>query len=326
MKIFITGATGFIGSHLIDRLAQTEHELYCLVRTTSQAREKLQASKLHVIEGDIMDKESILQAMDGCDWVLHLAGLYSFWERNNKLYREINVTGIRNVMECALETKVSKVVHVSTAVVYGLPSHVPFTEDDEVGSVRFSEYARTKYEGEQIVWDLHKNNGLPVVVVYPLAVLGAGDPKATGQYISDFVRRRLPSTVFNNSTHTYVHVNDVADAIIRAAEKPDNIGEKYLIGKHQFTLTEYNTMISELSGVSIPKMHMPDFLAISNAYMLTAISRLTGKQPPWGMSVDQVKTIKNGFIADGSKAERELGLTYTPISEAIEEEVAATEA
>lgn len=323
MKIFITGATGFIGTQVLNRLSQTEHELFCLVRKTSPARDKVASSGAHIIEGDVLDKASILRGMKGCDWVMHLAGQYSFWEPHNKLYREINIDGTRNVMECALETGVKKVVHVSTAVTFGKPSDDPFTEKSEPGPVRFSEYARTKYEGDQVVWSLFKNKGLPVVVIYPCSVCGAGDPKPSGQYVSDLLHKRLPATVLDNGAITFVHVKDVAEAIVRAAEKPDNIGEKYLIGKEPVSFREVNKMVSEISGVSLPKLHMPDFMAITSAHMLTGISNLIKKKPLWGMSVDQIRTMKEGFRVDGSKAERELGITYTPFRIALEEKIAA---
>jgi len=322
MKIFITGATGFIGSQVVNRLTQTEHELFCLVRKTNQASERLKTLGAKLIMGDVTDKASILQGMKGCDWVLHLAGLYSFWESKKRLYNAINIDGTRNVMECVLETKVSKVVHVSSVVIYGRPADSPFTEESEPGPVQFSRYSQSKFEGDQIVWDLYKNKGLPVVMIYPGAVLGAGDLKASGKYISDMIHKRLPATVFKNTTLTWVYVKDVAEAIVRAAEKPENIGEKYLIGKYRLPLPEFDKLISEISGVRLPILFMPDFLTMAGAYMLTGLSDLIKVHPPWGMSVDQMRTMKEGFRADGTKAEKELGLSYTPVRVALEEEIA----
>ena len=115
MKTFITGATGCIGSHMVKRLAQSEHELYCLVRKTSHVGELELGATL--ITGDVTDKDSLLEGMRGCDGVINLAAIYSFWEPNKRIYTDVNVEGTRNVMECALETDVSKLVHVSTALV-----------------------------------------------------------------------------------------------------------------------------------------------------------------------------------------------------------------
>lgn len=322
MKVFITGATGFIGTHLVERLAQTEHELYCLVRKTSHMS-RLEELGVTLITGDVTDKASLLEGMRGCDWVINLANIYSFWEPNKQIYTDVNVEGTRNVMEAAWETGVSKVVHVSTSVVYGKPADDPFTEESAIGPVRFSEYARTKYAGTLTAWELYEKNGLPLVMIYPGAVVGPGDPKPSGQYIMDLIHRRLPTTVFHDSILTFVHVRDVAEAIVRALEKEDNIGEKYLVGKHQLSFREVNEMISEISGVPLPKIRLPDSLVMINAALLTWLADLTRKPPMWAMSTDQMSTMKEGLRFDGSKAERELGITYTPIRVALEEAIAS---
>ncbi len=323
MKIFVTGATGFIGSYLIERLSQTKHELYCLVRNSSSHSEKIKKLGATVAIGDVTDKASVLSGMQGCDWVFHLAGLYSFWEPNNRVFTYVNIDGTRNVMECAIETKVSKVVHVSTVGVYGKPADNPYTEKSDVGPVRFSEYFRTKYEGDLSVWNLHKEKGLPVVVVYPCSVIGAGDPKASGQYIEDLLHRRLPATVFNDAVLTFVHVKDVAEIIIRAAEKQNNIGEKYFAGKERLSFRKLNQMVGEMSGVPLPKLRLPDSLTMMNAVLFTALAGVIKKPPPWGMSLDQMRVMREGFRVDGSKAERELGITYIPIRTALEETIAS---
>lgn len=321
MKTFITGATGFIGTHVAERLAQTEHKLVCLVRKTSNVSQ-LKALGAALITGDVTDKDSVLEGMKGSDWVINLANIYSFWEPDKQIYTDVNVEGTRNVMEAALETGVSKVMHVSTSVVYGKPADDPFTEESAVGPVRFSEYARTKYAGDLIAWELYQKKGLPLVVVYPGAVLGPGDPKPTGQYIKDLIDRRIPATVFHDSIMTYVHVRDVAEAIVRAAEEENNIGEKYLVGRYQLSFEEYTEMIGEVSGVPLPKMRLPDALVMFNAALLTSLADLIKRPPMWGMSTDQMRTTKEGFRFDGSRAQRELGITYTPIRVALEETIA----
>ncbi len=322
MKIFITGATGFIGTHLVKRLTQTEHKLFCLVRKTSDVSE-LKNQGVTLIYGDVTDKDSLLEGMKGCQWVINLANIYSFWEPDKQIFSEVNVNGTRNVMECALEKSVSKVVHVSTAGIYGKPADCPFCEESPVGPVRFSEYFRTKYEGDLIAWELYEKKGLPVVMVYPVGVLGAGDPKATGKYIQNLIHRRLPATVFDDSYFSFVHVKDVAEIIVRAAEKENNIGEKYIAGNQQLSWRELNQMVSEISGVALPKMSLPNGLAMMNARLLTWLANLIKKPPLWGLAIDQTRTMKEGAQADGSKAERELGISYTPIRIALEEAIAS---
>ena len=322
MKIFITGGTGFIGSNLVDRLAKTGNELRCLARKTSNVQ-NLKEQGVSIIIGDVTDRNSLLEGMKECDWVLNLANVYSFWERDRKIYNGVNVDGNRNVMQCALETGVSKVVHISTAGIYGKPIDCPFTEDSPVGPVRFSEYFETKYQGDLIAWEFYEKKGLPLVVVYPCAVLGAGDPKTTGKYINDLINRRLPATIFHETILTWVHVRDVAETIIRAAEKDNNIGQKYLVGKYQLSLRDFNKLVSEISGVPLPKFRLPNFLVVLNSILLTWLSAITKKPPMLGLSRDQIRVMKKGFCVDGSKVERELGIEYTTIRTALEEAIAS---
>jgi dihydroflavonol-4-reductase len=122
---------------------------------------------------------------------------------------------------------------------------------------------------------------------------------------------------------TFVHVRDVAEIILRAAEKEGNLGEKYIAGKSEMSLRELNGMVREISGVPLPILSLPDFMVTLNARLLTWLSSVTKKSPIWGMSVDQMRTMKEGFRINGSKAERELGITYTPIRAALEEAISS---
>ncbi len=320
MKIFITGGTGFIGKYTTELLSKTNHELKILIRRTSETS-ILNKPNITPVKGELKDRKSLLEGMQDCDSVINIAGHYTFWEPDKRIYGDVNIDGTRNVFECALETDIKKVVHVSTAGIYGKPKEEPFNEMSQVGPVQYSEYFRTKYEGDKIAWDLFEKRNLPLVVIYPVCVLGAGDIKASGRYIKDLISRKLPATVFSNHTFSFVYVKDVAQAIINALEKENNIGEKYLIGNNRYTWKELNKMISEISGVPLPKLSMPDFLTMMNAYMLTGLADLIKKPPLWGMAIDQMKVMNAGFSVDGSKAERELGIKYTPIRFALEEAI-----
>ena len=320
MRIFVTGATGFIGSHLMERLAQTDHEVLCLVRASSDVRQ-LQKCGVTLVRGDVTDRDSLVAGMEGCDWVANLANVYSFWEPRKALYREVNVVGTRNVMEAALKTGVTKVAHVSSVVTYGRPQHLPFTEETPEGPEQFSEYARTKLEGDRIVWKMVENEHLPALMLYPGAVVGAGDTKASGQFLIDLITRNLPMTVFDDSIISWVHVRDCAEAIVAALEKPGNIGERYLVVGERLPNRAFTRLVSEISGVRAPRMNMPDALVMPNALLLTGLARLIRKTPKWGMATDQMRTLREGIEADGSKAERELGLSYSPIRSALEEAI-----
>ena len=320
MKILVTGATGFIGLHLIKRLQTTDYDVRCLGRESSDVSE-LEEFNVTLITGDVTDKQSLLAAMDGCDWIANLANVYSFWEPCKDVYAQVNIEGTRNVMEAALETGVAKIAHMSSVVTYGKPKALPIAEDTLEGPFRFSEYARTKHEGDLIAWKLLEEQGLPVLMIYPGGVLGPGDVKSSGQYVLDLINRGLPTRVHENSTMSWVHVKDVAEATVRALEKEGNIGERYLVVGERLKMTEFNRMVSEISAVPLPRIEMPGPMVTLNAICLTALSNLIKTPPRWGLAIDQIRTIKEGIEADGGKTATELGIDYTPIRVALEEAI-----
>ncbi len=320
MKAFVTGGTGFIGGFLVRRLLEGRHQVRCLVRSGASG-ERLRALGAEVVPGELSSRAALLEGMKGCDRVVHGAAAYSFWTKDPSIYRAANVEGVRNVMECALEAGVAKVIHLGSVVTLGKVTDSPATEKTAARPGHPSDYARSKWEGEEIAWRLRETRGLPLVVIMPGGVFGPGDPKATGHYIRNLVERRLPATVFTDRPFPWVHVRDVAEGIVRAAEKQGNEGEKYILAAESLTFGEINRMVGEISGVGIPRWRIPDPLAMAGAHLLTALSRVTGRPPMLGMSVDQFRTMRDGFAADGSKAARELGIRYTPIRRAIEEAI-----
>jgi dihydroflavonol-4-reductase len=371
MKVFVTGATGFVGSHFASRMSETEHQLICLVRKTSDT-EHLETIGADLVYGDIMDKASLEEGMRGCDWVVHLAGVYSFWEPDDTVFADVNVAGTRNVMEAALETGVSKVVHTSTVVVYGRPENGDGngSRQDAYRIHLNSRYSRSKYQADLVCFDLYAREGLPLVVVYPATVLGAGGGKPSGQYIENIARRRMPFVILGDFINTYVYVEDVAEAILLALEKPSNIGERYPVGNGEITWRELNRMICEIAGVPAPYIPIPDWLLTHIALWTTWYAEILqiipkpllditskwlrwqarmvknmpipfsrylsetatmyaewieSRRPLLGLSIGTVGTVKRDLLFDGAKTERELGIRYTDIREALAEEIASYE-
>lgn len=320
MKIFITGATGFVGRHLIRRLASMDHKPVCLIRRNTDIRELLKADA-DIVWGDIREKATMYREMKGCDWVFHLAGISSFWEADREIYHQTNIDGTRTVMECALETRIKKVVLLSSMAVYGKPLQSPFHEDDTIGPKRFSRYALSRYEGDLVAWGLHYKKGLPLVVCYPGVVLGPQSNDHLCGIIRRLIQRRMPAKAFMNSAHTYVHADDLAHAVIEAAQKEDSIGKRYFIGDTRMTIRELLDMISSISGVRSPSLTMPDPAAMVCAHMFTALADIIKRPPAFGMAVDFVRTLGEGLSADGTRAQHELGISYTPVRKALAEEI-----
>ena len=321
MIIFLTGASGFIGRHLAERLAREGHRVRCLVRPSSPV-EHLKEMGVELVVGDVQDSEALREGMRGCDWLFHLANLYEMWLPEPGLFQAVNVEGTRMVFEAARQSGVGRVVYVSTAAVYGKPEEVPFREEATHGKELFSAYARTKAEGERIAWEFCAR-GMAISVLYPGIVLGKGDDKASGKYIAGILGRRVPSTIFNGSRAVYVHVADVVDAVCAAAVRPEAAGQGYLVGGHCLDGREYAELIAELGRVQLPIFRFPDAVVILAAHLLTGLSNVTRRPPWWGLSVDAARTLHEGFVFDGSKAERELGIRYRPIRQALEEAISS---
>ena len=320
MKVFITGATGFIGSEVARRFASTDHEMTCLVRASSNVDE-LKKLNANLAMGDVLNRESLDRGMEGCNWVVNLANVYTYWEPDRSIYYRVNVEGTRNVMEAALDAGVSKVVHVSSIVIFGKPEECPIVETSPPGPKRFGDYPESKYQGDCIAWELYEEKHLPLVVIYPCGVTGPNDVKYSSSLIRSLISREMPVTAFNNSFLTWVDVRDVAEAIVRASEKDNNIGEKYILGREQMKMEEFYRMISDISGVPLPKMRLSDTMALFNARLLTWWADMTKKPPLWNMALDGCRVAKVGFIANGSKAEKELGITYTAIRNTFEDTI-----
>ncbi len=321
MKVFITGGTGFIGSHVSRRLSRDGHELHCLVRGASDTR-NLQDLGAHLVQGTVNDLTVLQEGMQGCDVLIHLANVYSFWEPDMSILPRVNVEGTRTVMQAAAAAGVRRVIDVSTVAVYGQPDAKPFNEETPHAAQLTTLYARTKREAEDIVRQTAADHGMELVVLQPGAVIGAGDTRATGQYLRELLNGWLPLMSFSETQMNFIHVADVCDAVVRCLAADDVIGETYLLGGTQMTMWAYLGMISEIGGVRMPYIQFPVIVPMILAWFLTPLANLIKRPPIWGLSNDQVRMLRDGFVFDGSKAERELGIRYRPVRDAVADAVA----
>ena len=318
--VTVTGATGFVGRYVVARLLEEpDIRVRCLLRSVEGAPELAQfGDRISFFQGDITQKASLTAAFKGSWGVVNLAGYREFWSADRGRFYTINEKGALNVFEACLQGGVAKVVQVSTPLTWGAPECVPFNEESAVGD-HPSDYARSKYLGDQAGWRLHRERGLPLTAVYLAAVIGAGDDKATME-VRRAVESKLPALVGADTTYTYVYVRDAAEAIVRALLKGDSIGCKYLIGNQRATTRQYFNIIGGLSGVRIPDRNIPERWLMPVALGMEWISRRTGKRPI--LPLDVLKTTAAGsLLFDASRSEQELGMTYTPLSAALAESV-----
>jgi dihydroflavonol-4-reductase len=304
--ILVTGATGFIGSRLVEKLVTSPDRIFVLVRKTSDLSSLSPLlDKIHLVYGDITDSGSVENAMRGMDYVYHTAGLtYMGDKRNDQLYR-INVEGTRNILRSAAVTGVKRVLHVSSISAVGIAfARKPL---DETATWNFDvirlEYARTKHIAETEVEEAVKK-GLDCVIVNPAFVFGAGDLNFNaGRLIRDVYNRRLPFYPLGGVC--VVDVDIVAETMMAAMEKGRS-GERYIIGGENVSYRQLVDTIAKVTGaprvlLPLPYMAGKFLKSLIDKYKIrTGISKL--------FNLSMFRVASEFLYFDSSKAIRELGM------------------
>jgi dihydroflavonol-4-reductase len=325
MKCFVTGASGFIGSNLVNELLARGHRVKALLRAGTDARGLL-GLKLERVAGDLLDRQLLERELAGCDWCFHVAASYHLWMRDYAPMYAVNVEGTRNVLEAAGRAGCQKIVHTSTVGCIGLPAEangqtVPSTEANLISANELNgAYKRSKFQAESVAMDLYRERGLPIIIVNPSAPVGPGDvkPTPTGQIIVDFLNRRLPA--FLDTGLNWVHVRDVATGHLLAAEK-GRVGQRYILGNGQgnWTLRQTLETLEQLTGLPAPRKKLPYWLALGVAEISEGIAFLTGKAPR--ATLAGVRMARHKMWYDPGKAVRELGLPQTSPEQAFTDAV-----
>lgn len=305
MKAFVTGATGFLGSHVARVLAGQGAELRLLVRPTSNLK-NLTGLNAETATGDLRDPASLEKAMSGCDTVFHVAADYRLWVRDpQEMYRS-NVEGTRAILEGARRTGVRRVVYTSSVATMGFTSNGrPADEDSPVALAdMIGHYKRSKFMAEQVALEAGRS-GLHVVTVNPTTPVGEQDikPTPTGRIILDFLKRKFPAYV--ETGLNLVDVTECARGHIAAVEK-GKTGERYILGGENLTLKQILDKLGSISGLSSPSVKLPYFFALAAAVVdETVTGRILGREPR--ATIDTVRMGRKKMFASSAKAERELG-------------------
>jgi dihydroflavonol-4-reductase len=315
---FITGATGFIGSHVALQLLQKGWRVRALKRPNSPAP-CLEKATIEWFAGDIRHFEQVRSAMVGCETVFHVAADYRLWARNPDEIYESNVAGTANVLRAALLHCVERVVYTSSVGALGLradgqPANeaTPVHLDDMIGH-----YKRSKFLAEREA-ERFLSQGLPVVTVHPSTPVGPGDhkPTPTGKIIVDFLNRRMPA--YLDTGLNLIHVSDVAAGHLLAMER-GRVGEKYILGNRNLTLAEIFALLEKVSGIPAPRYRLPHRPILFLGSIFQAISKITGREPL--IPYEGVKMARKFMYFDAGKAVRELGLPQTPVERALKDAV-----
>ncbi len=303
MKIFLTGATGFIGGRLAALLSQ-DHSLRALVRNPARANFSLKELGVEIHEGDLTRPETIKEGMKGCDAVIHGAAHYELGPVDQAQMTKINVEGTRAVLEAAFRAGIGPVVYISSIAALGDTQGVCAQESFEHGPHFPSHYEKTKYEAHQIANE-YKKKGLALRVIMPGVVYGPGDPSAIGKYFKDFVHRSLPARMGEDTIQSFVHVDDVAEGI-RQALLNGKDKEDYLLAGFPHSFREVNALLSDLSGARPPLLRLPIPVAKGYAVLSEFAGSILGQKVL--VTREGVASLANlSYIFDSSKAIEKLG-------------------
>jgi dihydroflavonol-4-reductase len=315
MRILVTGATGFLGHHLVKRLVGDGYDVRILKEKDVPA-ELLKGLKIEVFEGDIRDFESVKKVVSGCEVVFHLAGLISYWGRQDTLQFEINVNGTKNVIKACLEEKVKRLIHTSSTVAVGFDPHGLANEKTEfnLGSLGVA-YCDTKYLAEKEVQKGVKE-GLDAVIVCPGSMYGPGD-----------IRRIKEDPVFPKGFFSLfyiegglgvVDVEDVVEGEILAWKKGKR-GERYILVGENLSFFEIRKIIAEMMGKNPPKILLPSPIFSALGYILNWISYLAEKRPKF--THENARLNKIYLYFSNEKAKKELGMEFKPFKESVKKMV-----
>ncbi len=318
MTTLVTGATGFVGSHVARQLVSAGQSIRILVRRTSNLQ-ALEGLPVERVEGDLQDSRSLDRAMKGIRTVFHVAADYRLWAARPEEIYASNVEGTRRLLEAAGSAGVERVVYTSTVATIAIERAGALPNEDTQATLgeMIGHYKRSKFLAEEEA-KRAAANGLAVVIVNPTAPVGPGDwkPTPTGRILLDFLNGKMPAYV--DTGLNVVAVEDVAAGHLQAAEK-GRICERYILGASNMTLKQILDALSKITGRPAPRVKLPHAVALAAGYADQLFSRLTGRQPQ--IPVEGVKISRHRMFVESDKAERELGYKPTSIEAALERAV-----
>ncbi|MGA9811668.1 MAG: hopanoid-associated sugar epimerase [Terriglobales bacterium] len=315
MLAFVTGATGFVGSHVARALAAQGADLRLLVRSGSDLRNirELQAEQ---VTGDLRDASSLKKAVAGCDVVFHVAADYRLWVRDpDQMYRS-NVEGTKAILEAARESKVRRVVYTSSVATMGFQSNGHLaTEESPVSLANMiGPYKRSKFMAEEIAIAAGKS-GMDVVVVNPTTPVGERDikPTPTGRIVVDFLKKKFPAYV--DTGLNLVDVAECARGHVAALEQGRS-GERYILGGENLTLKQILDKLAAITGLPSPKIKVPYVVALATGVVDQVVTGYIRNREPRA-TIDAVRMGRKKMFVSSGKAERDLRWKTVPVDYAL---------
>jgi nucleoside-diphosphate-sugar epimerase len=320
MNILVTGASGFIGNKLAITLADLGHQVHAMVRSLD-SENRLRHPNIQLFKGDVLDKESLLVAMKGCEQVYHVAGKAGTWARDLSVFYNVNVEGTRNVLDAALLSGVKKTVYTSTAGVIGPTLKEPREEDDPRIVDFILDYDISKKIAEDLVAQYVKE-GMDVVIVAPGKVYGPGHISHSlmlNAIIVRFLKKHIafiPSPGTNSVSFSYI--DDMVTGHILAMEK-GKAGEKYILGGPNVSYCEFFNRLRLLSKRKGYIVKLSKTIVTTLARLQALNYKLSGA--PIQFTVNSVDHLFSNYTFSSNKAIRELGYKITPLDEALQKTI-----
>jgi dihydroflavonol-4-reductase len=317
MSTLVTGAAGFLGSHVARQLVARGDEVRVLVRALSSNR-AISDLGLEYVTGDLRDAASLERAMSGVKRVFHVAADYRLWAKNPQDIYDSNVGGTKNLLAAARRAGIEQLIYTSTVATIAVDrAELPNEFTDSKLEEMVGHYKRSKWMAEQEVLNAAKE-GFPAIVAMPTTPVGPWDwkPTPTGKIILDFLNGKMPGYV--ETGLNFVGVEECAAGHLLVAER-GKIGERYLLGAENLTLKGLLDALAKITGLAAPSMKIPHGVALGVAYVESAFSRLVGKEPQ--IPVEGVKIAQHMMFVDASRAKRELGFEAGTVMAALERAV-----
>jgi dihydroflavonol-4-reductase len=314
MRLFITGATGFVGAHVAQLAAAQGAELRLLARASSNTSRLPKSAD--VVVGDLRAPEGFASALRGCDALIHVAADYRLWVPDPAEMYKANVEGTRELLRLAREADVRRVVYTSSVATMGfkmdgtvVDEKTPVSEADMIGH-----YKRSKWMAEQVALEAARA-GQDVIILNPTTPIGSLDtkPTPTGRIVVDFLNKNFPAYV--DTGLNLVDVEEIARMHLVALER-GRVGERYILGGENLTLKQILDRLAAITGLPSPSMKVPHAVAMAFAFFDEMVTgKLRGKEPR--ATVEAVRMGRKMMFASSAKAERELGLKVGSVEVAL---------
>ena len=317
MSTLVTGAAGFLGSHVTRQLVARGEEVRVLIRASSSNR-AISDLPLEYVTGDLRDPASLERAMKGVRRVFHVAADYRLWAKRSQDIYDSNVGGTKNLLAAAKAAGVAQLIYTSTVATIAVDRlELPNEFTDSKLEEMIGHYKRSKWMAEQEALKAAKE-GLPVVVAMPTTPVGPWDwkPTPTGKIILDFLNGKMPGYV--ETGLNFVGVEECAAGHLLVAER-GKVGERYLLGAENLTLKEMLDTLAKITSLPAPGMKIPHGVALGVAYVESTLSRLVGREPQ--IPVEGVKIAQHKMFVDCSRAQKELGFQPGSVAAALERAV-----